>query len=78
MIISIIFFFPVAIEYVETGLVPRFPTLIVSGLMVVAAVMSVFAGQILITIKHKERREFEFRLQEIDRWYKNLVGVEHK
>lgn len=78
LIISIILFFPVAIEYVETGLVPRFPTLIVSGLMIIAAVMSVFAGQILITIKHKERREFEFRLQEIDRWYKNLLGIEHK
>ena len=44
--------------------------------MVIAAVMSIFAGQILITIKHKERREFEFRLQEIDRWYKSLTVAE--
>lgn len=31
-----------------------------------------FTGLILSTIQHKERREFEFRLQEIDRWYKAL------
>ena len=40
--------------------------------------MSIFSGQILITIKHKERREFEFRLQEIDRWYKSLNRTEKK
>jgi hypothetical protein len=70
MIIALILFAPILAEYAHTGLVPRFPTLIVSGFMVIAALMSLFAGLVLATIKHKERREFEFRLQEIDNWYK--------
>jgi glycosyltransferase involved in cell wall biosynthesis len=70
MIIALVLFVPILAEYAHTGLVPRFPTLIVSGFMVIAALMSLFAGLVLATIKHKERREFEFRLQEIDNWYK--------
>lgn len=66
------FFAPVFMEYLDTGLVLRFPTLIVCGFCVIAALLSFFTGLILSTIKHKERREFEFRLQEIDRWYKEL------
>ena len=38
-----VLFAPVLIEYVSTGLVPRFPTLIVSGCMVLAALQSFFA-----------------------------------
>lgn len=72
-IIALILFIPVFAEYAHTGLVPRFPTLIVSGFMVIAALMSLFAGLVLATIKHKERREFEFRLQEIDNWYKQKI-----
>lgn len=70
--LSGVFFVPVFMEYLNTGLVLRFPTLIVCGFCVIAALLSFFTGLILSTIKHKERREFEFRLQEIDRWYKDL------
>lgn len=72
VLISAIFFIPVFIEYLYTGLVLKFPTLIVCGFCVIAALISFFTGLILSTIQHKERREFEFRLQEIDRWYKAL------
>lgn len=70
LIIAMVFFIPVFSEYVQTGLVPRIPTLITSGFVVIAALLSLFAGLILNTIKNNERREFEFRLQEIDTWYK--------
>lgn len=70
--IAVVFFIPVLLEYIATGLVPKFPTLIACGFCVIVAVLSFFAGLILTTIKHKERREFEFRLQQIDRWYKDL------
>lgn len=72
LIIAMVFFIPVFSEYVHTGLVPRIPTLITSGFVVIAALLSLFAGLILNTIKHNERREFEFRLQEIDNWYKQI------
>lgn len=38
------FFIPVGIEYVETGLVPKFPTLIACGFAGLAALQSLFAG----------------------------------
>lgn len=75
IIIAAVFFAPIVMEFVNTGLVPKFPTLIVCGFSVIAAILSFFSGLILATIKHKERREFEFRLQQIDRWYKDLLKV---
>ena len=55
-----VLFAPVLIEYVSTGLVPRFPTLIVSGCMVLAALQSFFAGLILSESCQTERRDFEY------------------
>ena len=49
-IISAGFFCPVLAEYVATGLVPKFPTLIVCGFTLMAAIQSVFAGLILSLI----------------------------
>ena len=57
-VIATILFAPVLSEYLRTGLVPRIPTLVTAGLM-------------LRTIKNNERREFEFRLQQIENWHKN-------
>ena len=71
--IAAVFFTPILLEFASTGLVPKFPTLIVCGFCVIAAILSFFTGLILSTIKHKERREYEFRLQQIDRWYKELL-----
>lgn len=69
-LISIILFTPVFAEYVRTGLVPRIPTLVTAGFFAMAALMSVFAGLVLRNIRNNERRQFEFRLQQIDSWYK--------
>ena len=60
--ISIAFFIPVLIEYGQTGLVERFPTLIVCGFVLMAALLSFFAGQILKTINQKNRQDFEMEL----------------
>ena len=75
ILIALVFFVPVFNAYLHTGLVLKFPTLIVCGFSVIAAIISLFAGLILSTIQNKERREFEFRLQQIDRWYKDLCGT---
>lgn len=56
---------PVFGVYLETGLVPRFPTLIVCGFMAMAGIQSFFAGMILEVLSAKDRRDFEYRLNQI-------------
>lgn len=62
------FFIPVLSDYLHTGLVERFPTLIVCGFSAISGIISLFTGLILATLKNRERREFEFRLQSIAHW----------
>jgi len=57
---------PILVTYAQTGLVPRFPTLIVSGFIALAALLSIFAGMILMTLSSRDRQAFEFRLQVVD------------
>lgn len=64
---TIIFIPTVLIPYVQTGLVENFPTLIVCGFMMMAALMAFFNGMVLDTIIKKEKREFEFRLQMLEK-----------
>lgn len=61
-IISAVFFIPVLITYIQTGLVPNFPTLIVCGFTFIAAILSFFCGLLLSTIQQKHRQDFEYRL----------------
>lgn len=56
---------PILGEYISTGLVPRFPTLIVCGFMALAGVQSFFAGMILEVLAAKDRRDFEYCLMRI-------------
>ncbi len=60
--LAIGFFVPVFIEYWETGLVAKFPTLIVCGFVALASVQSFFAGMILNNIAQRDRKEFELNL----------------
>lgn len=60
--IALLFFIPVLLEYLKTGLVLKFPTLIVCGFVVMAAIQSFFAGLILSNMAMKNRRDFEYRL----------------
>lgn len=69
LILALIFFIPVLIEYIETGLVPNFPTLIVCGFCVTAALMSYFSGLILSTMVQQNRQDFEYKLIETQRRY---------
>lgn len=52
----------VLIPFEQTGLVERFPTLIVCGFVALAAILAIFNGMVLDAIMQKERREFEFKL----------------
>lgn len=65
--LSAAFFVPVLFEFLETGMVDKFPTLIVCGFVELAAIQSLFAGIILHNLGVKERRDFELHLNEIRR-----------
>jgi len=55
-------FIPVLLEYIQTGQVPRFPTLIVSGVMFTLALLVCVCGLILDTVARKHRQQFEIDL----------------
>ena len=59
--LAAVFFIPVLVEFVKTGLVLKFPTLIVCGFVMLAALQSFFAGLILSNMALKNRRDFEYR-----------------
>lgn len=71
VMISAIFFTPVFQEYLATGEVLRFPTLIVCGFVVIAALQSFFSGMILSTIAAKNRQDFEMELQKVNQSLKD-------
>ena len=73
LIVSAVFFLPVIIEYGKTGFVGRFPTLIVCGFVMIAALLSFFAGQILNTINQKNKQDFEMELVRVTNDYKSLT-----
>ncbi len=58
-------FLPVLVEFVRTGLVPRFPTLIVSTVCVILAMLALVCGLILETVAKKSRQQFEVNLNMI-------------
>lgn len=72
-IISIAFFIPVMMEYLLTGFVPNFPTLIMCGFVMIAAIQSLYSGLILETIQHKNRQDFELQLHTIRSRYQELM-----
>lgn len=49
-LLSLILGYPVVTEYIETGLVPRFPTAILASAIAVIAVLVILAGLILDTV----------------------------
>ncbi len=73
-LIALIFFVPVFGAYLRTGTVDRFPTLIVCGFTILAAIMSIFTGLILENVRQKSRRDFEMTLNGIHSEYKGKRG----
>ena len=64
--LGIILIIPVLITFFNTGLVPRFPTLIFCVFLWLAAIQSFFAGLTLDVVKQKNMHDFELLLQEIE------------
>lgn len=64
-LLAVGFVIPIFITFFETGEVPQFPTLIVCGFTMIAAIQSFFAGLQLQTIVNQNRQEFELNLQNV-------------
>ncbi|MBQ9377565.1 MAG: glycosyltransferase [Schwartzia sp.] len=64
-VLSLALFLPVLGTYLDTGLVPRFPTLIVSSVMMLAAMLSLVCGLILDASMLRSRREFELHMNTV-------------
>ncbi len=62
LLIAVAMFIPVFIEYMQTGLVPRFPTLIVSGFIGIASLLTFFCGVVLEVMTKKHRQLYELML----------------
>lgn len=63
----VVLLFAVFIPFAETGLVERFPTLIVGSFVAVASLLLFVCGLILDSLWQKERREFEFKLMQVEK-----------
>lgn len=74
-LVSTVFLVPVMGEYIGTGLVERFPTLIVCCFVYMAAMQSFFAGLMLSTMKQKNMQDYEMNLIFLEREYKALLTV---
>ena len=71
LILAAGFWIPVYADYLRTGMVERFPTLIVCGFVTLAAIISFFAGLILKSIHQNTRQNFELNLYKAmqeERW----------
>ena len=66
------FFIPVLVDFIRTGIVSRFPTLIVCGFVATAAIQSFFAGLILQAHHLKDKQDFERELIKISNEYKSI------
>lgn len=64
-LLAVGFFIPVLLEYLRTGFVPNFPTLIVCGFTFIAALLSFYAGAQLQNGVQKNRQDFEINLMRI-------------
>ena len=72
-IISLAFFVPVMLQYLQTGLVNKLPTLVVCGFTMIAAIQSFFAGMQLQIMVQKNRQDFEMELHQVADRRKALV-----
>ena len=76
-LLSACFMVPVLSEFLATGLVPRFPTLIVCAVTLLAALLLFISGLILSTLQEKDKRDFEFQLQQVSDQYRRLCEEEN-
>lgn len=66
LILSILFFVPAFIDYAKSGLVPKFPSLIVSTALLIVSALSFSASLILDSVRKNSRQQFEIFLNMVN------------
>lgn len=61
-VVGIVMVIPVLVDYFQTGLVMRFPTLFVSLFLLLSALLSLFTGLCLDVMVEKDRKQYEMRV----------------
>ncbi len=74
LLLALVFFIPVLVTYIQTGLVPNFPTLIVCGFTALAALLSFFTGLQLQNAVQKNKQDFELERIKVNRCYRRLMA----
>ena len=74
MLLAAGFFTPVLITYMQTGLVPNFPTLIVCGFAAIAALLSFFTGLQLQNAVQKNKQDFELARMRTNKELRELIA----
>ena len=72
-LLSAVFFIPVLVTYINTGLVPNFPTLIVCGFTAIAALLSFFTGLQLQNAVQKNKQDFELQRIQANRLLRQML-----
>lgn len=62
MIVALILFLPILVHFLETGLVPKIPTLVISSILGLSSLLSAVCGLILDTIANNARKDFELKM----------------
>ncbi len=75
-LLAVVFFIPILITYFRTGLVPNFPTLIVCGFTVIAALISFFTGLQLQNAVQKNKQDFELARIQVNWRYREMTKGE--
>ena len=70
LILSILFFIPAFIDYATSGLVPRFPSLIVSTALFIVSALSFSVSLILDSVRKNSRQQFEIFLTMVNMFTK--------
>ena len=78
IVIALALILPIIGEFHRTGVVERFPTLFMAGFIGLAGIVSLGCGMILDSIAAKERREFEFKLQQIEYQKKSILDLDRR
>ena len=76
MLLAAGFFTPVLIDYLQTGLVAKIPTLIVCGFTVIAALLSFFTGLQLQNAVQKNKQDFELERMKVNWRFRKISKKE--
>lgn len=71
-VVGMVFFIPVLVHFLEVGTVEKIPTLIVSGFVILTAIICWFSGIILSTLVNQHKQDFEYQTQMVTNRYKDL------